>query len=801
MSTLTKEQIQSEIDKNKILIERLEFENKAKRYYGVLTREDIDNLENLKKRNEDLESLKNSTNLPVDNIETNTNVIEQDNVEENVDKEKNAEFEFNPVQLTQLSEPTIKVTEISLEPNGYSRNQRNQFLTGMGNAPFVYYNGYHIEYGDIDFFELYHEGMIPALKLIFKDKNGLFKDDGFPLDDTIITIFIYSNSQRLRSIKMDFKVSNFKDLQNGMLSINGIANIPRLFLRKFKSYSKKTSFETLKELAKDLELGFASNVSNTNDRMTWINTGNPNHQFIKDILKNSYLSDESFLFCYIDFYYNLCYVDLEKELIRDNTQDKQIISDNKTEFKTDPNDDEKIGPLFLTTDETSKESNSYIEKYDVVNRSTKLSLNKSYLVRNNFYNSSNKEILIFDIDSITSRGDSNIILKGAPQDEQFFKENINAVYTGKFIPFEDGLGNMHDNFNYAPIQNNINITELNKIECNLHLPNPNYNLYVTQKIYVLLMKEAPGVNQTGGLKHKRLVGNWLISDISFCFDGDNQYQKLKLIKRDLELSEDEKQITSPDLTKGMVDNTQQDFENELSPLDVEPNNPIPTQNVDNNPTTGTFSQLANNVEGWKLFDIETAITRINQTEFKPNKKFTESLRKVLQFIKSDTRINDIREASYLLGTAFAESGYSLQRWEADFLGKGAGIPYGPEGPPEKALNYYRSSNKKKNYYTLGVDSKGLPYFGRGLIQLTGKANYQKFGDKIKVDLVNDGDKALIELNSYNVAVEFMISANTFKWVKEKNLVKARKSVNGGKNGIEEVNGAYESWLNILSSIT
>ena len=59
------------------------------------------------------------------------------------------------------------------------------------------------------------------------------------------------------------------------------------------------------------------------------------------------------------------------------------------------------------------------------------------------------------------------------------------------------------------------------------------------------------------------------------------------------------------------------------------------------------------------------------------------------------------------------------------------------------MNYYRSTKDGKiNYYTLGTDKNGLPYFGRGLIQLTGKSNYKKYGDLIGVDLVNDGNKAL-----------------------------------------------------------
>ena len=360
--------------------------------------------------------------------------------------------------------------------------QKREFLTGMGTAPLVYYNGIHIEYSDISGFELYHEGILPALKISFVDRNGIFKDSGFPTDDTTISIFIYSKSKRLRSINMDFKISSFKDLGSNEFLIIGLVNIPQIYLRKFKSYSKKTSFETLQEVAKECELGFCSNVSNSSDKMTWINAGFTNYQFVNDIIRNSYLNDESFINCYIDFYYNICYVDVEKELGRDNQNDQMIISDGKNEFTSDPKSDEDIAPLLLSTDKSVKDTNAYISDYIVTNKSTQVSLNKAYLTKTKFYNSSSKELLIFDVDSITSEGDKTIILKGKPGDEDFFKQNINNIWIGKLDKFEeDGSGNSHLNFNYSLIQNQINIDEISKISIDITLPYPNFNLYIFQK--------------------------------------------------------------------------------------------------------------------------------------------------------------------------------------------------------------------------------------------------------------------------------------------------------------------------------
>ena len=40
-------------------------------------------------------------------------------------------------------------------------------------------------------------------------------------------------------------------------------------------------------------------------------------------------------------------------------------------------------------------------------------------------------MLIFDIDSITSEGDRNIVLKGSGDDKLFFEQNFNTSYEGK----------------------------------------------------------------------------------------------------------------------------------------------------------------------------------------------------------------------------------------------------------------------------------------------------------------------------------------------------------------------------------
>jgi predicted chitinase len=182
--------------------------------------------------------------------------------------------------------------------------------------------------------------------------------------------------------------------------------------------------------------------------------------------------------------------------------------------------------------------------------------------------------------------------------------------------------------------------------------------------------------------------------------------------------------------------------------------------------------------------------------------FKESLKDILNFMSKDKNIDTIEKGAYFLATAFVEAEYSLERWEADYVCGLKGKPY-IDKPCKKALDYYRSSNGKKNYYLLGTDSRGLPYFGRGLIQLTGKANYEKQGKLIGIDLLKHPEEAMIPKNSYQIASNWMAlkpyknGKTTFDFVKDKDFTMARKSINGGTNAIDEVNKYYLKWLTIL----
>lgn len=183
--------------------------------------------------------------------------------------------------------------------------------------------------------------------------------------------------------------------------------------------------------------------------------------------------------------------------------------------------------------------------------------------------------------------------------------------------------------------------------------------------------------------------------------------------------------------------------------------------------------------------------------------FPDSLQQVLNFIQDDNNFNHVQEVAWLLATAKVESDYSLTRWESDYLCGKWGNKYG-DNPCQKALNYYRSTDGKKDYFSLGLDKNGLPYYGRGLIQLTGKENYKHFGDTLGINLIDDANKAREPKISYKIASAYFskpkagYSKTVNGYVMAGDFPMARKIVKGSSKKWEEAKKVYDFWLDVLN---
>ena len=446
----------------------------------------------------------------------------------------------------------IRKPEVILPPIQYKVTedaQQNTDSQGQGYMPFLWYNALQIPEKDIKSLELYHEGISPTVIVTFKDTLGIMKAEGAPLDDTKFEIFLNSGSENLKSIHLKFKIKTFQRKRKNY-TISGSIDLPKFYEIAYKSYTG-TSFDTFDMISKELKLGFNSNINNTKDSMKWTNTGMLFKDFVSNIIKHSYISDDSFVLGYIDHYWCFNYVDIEKEWNRDISSDVGVDSSGLSTQTVGKSDESKIIPLALSNEQSNQSNNLYFSSYKISNNSTSQSLKKGQFTITKYYDSNKKIMQIFKIDSLTTKKDDVVSLKGAPGDEKSFKENYRTNFLGRV-----DMDNVHENYLYSETQNRINLDNMVKITAELQLPQPNFNIYKYQKIQVNFTntKRTPQTETTESYLDERMSGEWLIIDIRYSWRSGKLTQKVKIARK--ELGKLNKELDIPTKAKEGVDNAE-----------------------------------------------------------------------------------------------------------------------------------------------------------------------------------------------------------------------------------------------------
>lgn len=80
---------------------------------------------------------------------------------------------------------------------------------------------------------------------------------------------------------------------------------------------------------------------------------------------------------------------------------------------------------------------------------------------------------------------------------------------------------------------------------------------------------------------------------------------------------------------------------------------------------------------------------------------------------------------------------------------------------------------------------GKRYKGRGLIQLTGRANYRRIGERLGLDLEGEPRLAADAVTSLRIACEYWASRDINAPADRDDLVRVTRLVNGGTNGLDD----------------
>jgi hypothetical protein len=410
-------------------------------------------------------------------------------------------------------------------------------------SPYVLINGMTFYGEGIEYLEIKNEGFLPKMTLIVKDKSDFFLSKYYPMDREIASVLIRSNNSDFKDIRVDFVILSIFAEENfghdALYTIDAIMDVPGLSVDKIKSYSSKSSLDVLKDIAKEIKLGFSSNVSSTTDSMSWLCPNTDYLDFIlNDVLPGSYNNDDSFFDCFIDWHYFMNFVEVNSLLKREHNLEKISSTLNRRDYERgDESNEPELDLFYLSNTSYSAGSPNEIKKFTALNRAGEISLANGYRNYLGYYDKNKKEFKDVFVETLNdpNTDENEIILKGREGED--FRKQIRYSYWNDYFS-----ENVHENFYFSKIQNKMNSDELEKINLSIILPFLNTTLNRYKIIPVLITSldqrtkdlEKEDDKKDGYTINRRLSGNYVAKSLYHIYDKAtlNFYTKVILTKRE-----------------------------------------------------------------------------------------------------------------------------------------------------------------------------------------------------------------------------------------------------------------------------
>jgi len=450
----------------------------------------------------------------------------------NSERNKTQSNSKKPARIWNVFKPTIVLDELSLDDkNNSSSSQKTEDYASLS-YPLIKINDHIFAPEEISSFVIDSRGFLPVITLQVIFGSKLFISKSMPKDGDIISVMIRNKNDILNPIRNDYVITGAPSkaiFPNDNTPIS-LTFFGELFIPGLKSYLgsasfKGTSMEILKSVAKKLTIGFNSNEEETDDKMIWIISGAP-EAFIKEVTSKAWKNENSFFDCWIDVYYNLNFVNIQKILLapEEEIDPQAFLSNLDSEFtwgaKTDQNKLSAI-PKVLSNFPGYKTSSSYITSWKSINKSSAITFDFGTSMGCTFFE--HLDLLFNDAGSqkywdldINPKYDpqkinSHILLRGRAKWDPTTNEGEQALanYSYKEIykripwlgiqytitnPNDDPnkwTGNHHQNYMRAQVHNLVNSVELDKLNLEIKVKGTNTSIIRGDKIPLVLIKGSP----------------------------------------------------------------------------------------------------------------------------------------------------------------------------------------------------------------------------------------------------------------------------------------------------------------------
>lgn len=433
--------------------------------------------------------------------------------------------------------------------------------------------------------ELNSSGILPTATVIIQTftKDVVKKD--MPKDGDIMSIFVRPSTDALNYIRIDFLITSCitsqKKESNNKINIFGKMFIPGIDSDNNTLGYVGTSKHVFKEIAKTFKLGFAFNdPEDTDDLQNWICMSRVT-DFMIDVKNHAWKDTVSFFDCWIDFFYNVCFVNVNKFLNQPNDNIDVVFQTNVKNYqgltKDDSHDIENVSftVKMFSNYVAFRKSPFYIIKWKIINNSG-ISIVNGYrqisyaYLHNPYLYALSPDDCFNTLDNYSSYNtnilDTNMVLRGrntydsskTPNDmvmQNYDMQNIYTVskWTGnQYIMADDDVkqtnnnnkwsGNVNKNYNRAPLHNEMNFTELNKMYLEVECDGLCMQVMRGERVPIIIGyrsgESADSANSSYGFEINKMFSGWYIIDsLTYKYkknvnnDGYSQFSTIMTLKR------------------------------------------------------------------------------------------------------------------------------------------------------------------------------------------------------------------------------------------------------------------------------
>ena len=431
-------------------------------------------------------------------------------------------------RIITVFDKNIELDELSLPASDANTKQKPEDVISI-EYPLIKINEYIFSRDEILSFNIDCTEFLPKIAINVALINQLFLAKEMPRDGDIISIAIRSN-QLLKMIRNDYVITGVHVMPNMtevkspvLITFYGELFIPGLKSQVGDLSFEGTSFMALQDYARSVGLGFASNEQDTDDKQIWLKANMAGDLYANDVCHKAWKDQDSFFDCWIDVYYCLNFVNINKQLISGESEvDMAALVSNvdKNYIYGANTSEEDIVPTVkvFSNFPNFRTSPFFIKTWHPMNRSTHITFEigtkmtcEMFEHNHNLYNNpDSQKYWMVGVEPTYDKNKTSKyqLLRGraayVKDDKNPELKRANHSFIGLYEkmpwlgvqytisnPNDSNMqwdGNHHRNYHVARVKNLINNKELNKLNVHIEVDGNNLNIIRGDKVPIVLVK-------------------------------------------------------------------------------------------------------------------------------------------------------------------------------------------------------------------------------------------------------------------------------------------------------------------------